>query len=198
MSMRAIRFIDVTKRFGDETVFNGFSLTLSLDGPPICLTGRSGSGKTTLFHLILGLIRPDCGRIEGLDGERIVAVFQENRLLPWLNAVDNCLLVTMGKGEDRERVARLLGETGLDGELVAKPVGTLSGGQQRRVAIVRALVAPSTVILMDEPLKGMDVETVSIVTRVILDELQDRALIFSTHDPEDRVRFGAVGVEIGK
>ena len=144
----------------------------------------------------LGLIRPDSGTIAGIGGVRVVAVFQENRLLRGMSAVDNVLLVTDGRAEAARRSWSLLARMGLDRELARKRVDALSGGQQRRVAIARALAAEADAVLMDEPLKGLDEATARTVCGVISDETRERTLIFSTHDRREAERLCARVVEI--
>ena len=190
-----IEFRGVTKRFGDETVLSDFSLALPF-GETVCVMGRSGAGKTTIFRLILGLIRPDRGEVRIADRASVVAVFQENRLLSWLSAVENAALATDGREADRERASALLARMGLDADLARKRVRELSGGQQRRAAIARALIADADVVLMDEPLKGLDDETARQVCAVIRAETRGRTLIFSTHDRREAEWLAARVVEI--
>ena len=190
-----IEFCGVTKRFGGETVLSDFSILLPY-GEAVCVMGRSGVGKTTIFRLILGLIRPDQGEIRIADRASVVAVFQENRLLSWLSAVENAALATDGRAADRERASALLARMGLDADLARKRVRELSGGQQRRAAIARALIADADVVLMDEPLKGLDDETARQVCAVIRAETRARTLIFSTHDRREAEWLGARVVEI--
>lgn len=190
-----ITFHEVTKRFGPELVLDRYSAEFPFV-ETTCLMGRSGAGKTTIFRLLLGLIRPDSGTIAGIGGVRIVAVFQENRLLRGMSAVDNVLLVTDGRAEAARRSWSLLARMGLDRELARKRVDALSGGQQRRVAIARALAAEADVVLMDEPLKGLDEATARTVCGVISDETRERTLIFSTHDRREAERLCARVVEI--
>ena len=93
--------------------------------------------------------------------------------------------------ENRKRVRNLLFEVGLDTTAVEKPVFELSGGMQRRVAIIRALVADSDIIFMDEPLKEMDEHTEELVVQCIRRESGGKTLILSTHNVEDAERFSA-------
>ena len=138
----------VTKRFGDEIVLDGFDLDL-VPGTVTVLMGPNGSGKTTLGRLLLGLERPDGGTIVGLEGRRRAAVFQEDRLCEQLTAVGNVRLV-LDRATPASAAVDELRRVGLDDESLAKPVRELSGGQRRRVAIVRALIAPAEVIVLDE------------------------------------------------
>jgi len=102
------------------------------------------------------LERPDAGQIEGLP-DKISAVFQEERLCGPFSALANVRLVT-GKSVSHQTIVQHLADIGLSGSM-QQPVRTLSGGQQRRVSIVRAMLADSELILLDEPFKGLDADT---------------------------------------
>jgi sulfonate transport system ATP-binding protein len=132
----------------------------------VAVIGGSGCGKTTALRLIAGLDRPSRGAVI-LDGDRVVEphpaigiVFQEPRLLPWLNVADN---VGFGLGdrpaaERRDRVAHALDRVGLASQALRWP-RELSGGQQQRVAIARAFVTSPKVLLLDEPFSALDALT---------------------------------------
>lgn len=190
-----IEFQDVSKRFGSEVVLDGFSRRFPL-GEASCIMGRSGVGKTTIFRLILGLIRPDSGIIQIPNGIKTAAVFQENRLIRHMSALENVFLVVEDSAVQRIRAEELLSRMGFDAALFEKRIDELSGGQQRRVAIARALIADADVILMDEPLKGLDTKTVEVVCGVINGETRGRTLIFSTHDRNEAERLNAEIFEI--
>ncbi|KPF71060.1 nitrate ABC transporter ATP-binding protein [Bosea sp. AAP35] len=175
-----------------------------------CLVGRSGSGKTTLLKLAAGLLRPDTGqvRIDGAalngPGSRIGFVFQQPTLLDWLSVLDNVLLPLSLKralrAEDREKARALLGLVSL-GDYAQRHPAQLSGGQQSRVAVARALITEPDLLLLDEPFAALDA-----LTR---EELQDDLLalcamhattvLFVTHDIgeavylADRVAIMAAG-----
>lgn len=180
----------MTKRFGDLTVFDNLNLAFQ-KGQTTCLMGESGCGKTTLIHLMIGLLKPEKGKIIGIEGSKISMVFQENRLCRHLSGSCNCMLPLKSTEENRKRVRNLLFEVGLDTTAVEKPVFELSGGMQRRVAIIRALVADSDIIFMDEPLKEMDEHTEELVVQCIRRESGGKTLILSTHNVEDAERFSA-------
>jgi lipoprotein-releasing system ATP-binding protein len=129
-------------------------------GESIAITGASGSGKSTLLHLLGGLETPDHGSIS-LNGDRRETgfVFQFHYLLPDLSAVENValpLLIARWKRRRAfERAMELLRETGL-GERADHPISHLSGGEQQRVAVARALVTEPTLLLADEPTGNLD------------------------------------------
>lgn len=190
-----IELLDVSKRFGSEIVLDSFTIRFPV-GEPSCVMGRSGVGKTTIFRLILGLIRPDSGVIRLPVGLKSAAVFQENRIIPRMSAIENVLLVTENSPTQRSRAAEILTRMELERESIEKRVDELSGGQQRRIAIARALIADADVVLMDEPFKGLDAKTRAHVCGVIDKETRGRTLIFSTHDQAEAELLHAAILEM--
>ena len=173
----------VTKRYGGETVLR--DVTRRLEGTTV-LMGPSGQGKTTLARLLLGLEKPDEGTVT-VTG-RLAAVFQEDRLCPQLSAVANVALALPGKGEAAAR--RALEELGLAGEDLEKPAALLSGGQQRRAALARALLAPAEGVVLDEPFKGLDEATAARAMAWTRERTAGRWLLLITHDPAQAAFFG--------
>ena len=133
----------ICKAFDGKTVLNGFSAVLPC-GRVTAVMAPSGAGKTTLLRLLMGLDVPDSGRIEGLAGHRMAAVFQEDRLCGYLSPVDNIRLVNPARTAQEVRAA--LAEMGLAG-CEAQPCRELSGGMNRRVALLRALLADADLLL---------------------------------------------------
>ena len=146
------------------------------------MQGPSGCGKTTLLRLIAGLEAPDSGEIRGAEGKKISAVFQENRLLENLTAEKNILL-TARPGFTRTDARKLLNELGLS-DTAQRRTCELSGGMQRRVAVARALAADYELLLLDEPLTGLDDDARLRVLRRIQADLNGRTAIWITHDPD--------------
>jgi NitT/TauT family transport system ATP-binding protein len=170
------------KAYDGRTVLRDISFTLPR-GERRALMGPSGCGKTTLFRLLLGLERPDGGEICGLPA-RISAVFQEDRLCEELSAYRN-LRITLPPSEVGESDIRdMLAALGL-GEDSDRPVSELSGGMKRRVAIARALLLPATLLLLDEPFRGLDEATRARVAAVISAACADRTVLLITHDREE-------------
>ena len=158
-------------------------------GEALAVMGESGSGKTTLVKLLLGLIEPESGSIEGLDGTRISVVFQEDRLLPWYSAKENIALVLHGmdKAEREKKALELLSEMELS-DSADKPIRELSGGMQRRVSIARALAFGGDIIILDEPLKGLDSELKKRIAGRI--KAHFNTLLLITHDEDEAKLFG--------
>lgn len=180
---------NLSKSYGSNKIFE--DVTFSVErGMTVGILGSSGIGKTTLLRLICRLEVPDIGLISGTG--RASAVFQENRLISNLSAVDNVLLVSDKGGTDVCRAAakREL-EKLLPGDCIHKPVNQLSGGMQRRVAIVRAFMAESDTIFLDEPFTGLDKDNKSVVYDYIKDNKNKRTIFIVTHNEEDLLALEA-------
>lgn len=168
----SVRLRNVYKSYGDIAVLKGLSLDFA-PGGRYWICGPSGCGKTTLLRLLMGLERPDAGEIE--ERERMAAVFQENRLCPWLTAEENIRLVNP-KCDGAECLAAL----GLP--LDSRPVSEYSGGMQRRVALARALLAGGEVLILDEPFTGLDGENRDRALAAIDRWARGRTILFVSHE----------------
>ena len=162
----------------DKKVLQNFSLTVA-DGARVCLWMPSGGGKTTVLRLAMGLEKSQKGSVTGCDGLRFSAVFQEDRLLPWKTAAENVALFS-----DEVSARDMLVRLGLS-EAMDKLPSSLSGGMKRRVALARALCHDCDVLLLDEPLTGLDEETKTICLREIDRAAQGKTLLMACHDAED-------------
>ena len=184
----------LSKSFGNETVLNDISLSLNY-GQIYCLMAPSGTGKTTLFRILLGLEQADSGYIDGLASLKPAAVFQEDRLLEGYTALENLRFVTGRRYTNEELISALLSL--LPQEALSKPVHEFSGGMKRRTAILRAILAPSDFIIMDEPFTGLDAETKQRVIDLILKYTAGKLVLFSTHNEEDAQLLGAEIIHLG-
>lgn len=186
---------DLGKAFGDLQVLRGVDLTFG-DSGIYCLMGASGTGKTTFLRILMGLEKADCGVIEGVEGKRFSAVFQEDRLCEDRTPVENVMMVAerflTREGAKRE-LCRILPE-----ESIGRPVYTLSGGMKRRTAVCRALLASFDILLMDEPFTGLDEDTRAQVIRYVREKTQGKLVILSTHMEEDARELGAEVVRLGE
>ena len=181
---------DLSKSYGGRPVLSGLNMTFASQSP-CCLMSPSGSGKTTLFRILMGLETADSGSIHFTDdtGRTLPGrpgfsvVFQEDRLCEAFTPLEN-VRMTAGRSlppeQIRKEMALLLPEESLD-----RPVSTLSGGMKRRTALCRAILTPSSVLLMDEPFTGLDDAMRRQAIRYLLDRLAGRLLLLSTHSQED-------------
>jgi len=183
------------KTFGGGPVLQGFSASVA-PGEAVALMGASGGGKTTLARIIMGLEKPDTGRVLGTEHLRFACVFQEDRLCEGFTAVANVALVL--PRHSPVDVPAALRQTGLSAEELAKPAGKLSGGEKRRVALVRAMEAPSDVVVLDEAFKGLDAASRLQAYAYVKSRLAGRTLLLITHDPAEAEAFGARVVPVQK
>ncbi len=185
-----IEIKDVSKSFNGQKVLDNFNLNIESEHSYI-LTGPSGCGKTTLLRLILGLEEPDNGTVKLLGDYKYPfinsgVVFQEDRLCEDYDAVTNVTMVS--KKVFRQTVIEELKKL-LPEDALFKPVKELSGGQRRRVAIVRACAIPSDVLIMDEPFTGLDDESRNAAIAYIRDKQGTGPLVITTHDTKG-LEFG--------
>ncbi|MDD3795956.1 MAG: ATP-binding cassette domain-containing protein [Lachnospiraceae bacterium] len=175
-----IRITNLCKEYNGKPVLSHLDLTLESHTNTV-LMGPSGCGKTTLLHLLLGLTLPDAGEIIGMPAKKS-AVFQENRLCEQFSVLANIRLVT-GKSIPLSEICRHLSAVGLgEKHLLSQPVEEFSGGMKRRLAIVRAMLADSDIILLDEPFKGMDSATKLLVMDYFRTCTAGKTTLLVTHD----------------
>lgn len=194
-SHAALKVQDLTKSYGEQVVLDHLTLTLD-PGKTYCLMAPSGSGKTTLFRILLGLEHADSGQIYGLENKRLSTVFQEDRLLEGYTALENLRFVT-GRQYTTEELTNLLLRL-LPEDALGKPVCEFSGGMKRRTAILRALLAPSDFMIMDEPFTGLDAETKLNVIDLIKEYTSGKLVLIATHQPEDATLLSAETIYLQK
>lgn len=174
---------NLSKVYEGKRVLNHLNIDF-LSGHRYCVMAPSGTGKTTLFRIILGLEKADDGKVWFSEkSPRFGVVFQEYRLCEELTALKNVLFVTENKLE-RENVLREL-ERLLPRDSMEQPVAEFSGGMKRKTALVRALLAPSDIVILDEPFTGLDEESRRKAIQMILEKTEGKTLIFSSHRAED-------------
>ncbi|MEU3477689.1 ABC transporter ATP-binding protein [Streptomyces sp. NPDC033754] len=184
----AVRAGRLVRRFGDRVVLKEIDIALAT-GEFTALLGRSGSGKSTLLRAVAGLDHDVEGSGELLVPERVSLSFQDSRLLPWLRVLDNVTLGLRGPGA-HERGLTALAEVGLAGRERSWP-HELSGGEQQRAALARALVRDPELLLADEPFGALDALT-RIKMHDLLRELYERhrpAVLLVTHDVDEAVEL---------
>ena len=219
---RAVEARELTRRYGDGATAVDALRGVSLDverGQLVAVMGTSGSGKSTLMHTLAGLDKPTSGTVKiagteitGLDDakltllrrEHIGFVFQFFNLLPMLTAEENVVLPLTIAGEkpDRAWVDELFAKTGLSDRRHHRP-SELSGGEQQRVAISRALVTRPTILFADEPTGNLDSKTGGEILDLLRDSVENygQTMVMVTHEARaaaiaDRVLFLADGLII--
>lgn len=190
ISLERISFTyPATKEQPSKEVLRDVSFFFS-DEQPTVLLAPSGAGKTTLLRILAGFLKPDEGKIEGLDPkEKLSVVFQEDRLFETMNVFQNWKIVCPDL--TREKAEEFMKELALDPKVLDEKPATLSGGMKRRVAVGRALLYHAPVVLMDEPFQGLDDETRLKVIETVRRCAEGKALLIITHDPDDAGRLGA-------
>ena len=176
-----LRAENISFSYGNSPVLKNFSESF-LHGNIYAITGASGIGKTTLLNLLSGSLKPQKGKIDS-QGERISYIFQDPRLFPWLNSLENVSVVC----NDKELAAKTLSLFFANSDVQKKYPSELSGGMKQRVSIARAMAYSPTVILMDEPFRGLDQETKERVRAILFDYIRSNQCIgiIVTHDNDD-------------
>lgn len=185
----------ICKAFSGKTVADNISLSVA-DGKLLAVLGPSGCGKSTLLNIAAGLVAADSGEV-WIGGEnrsrmpperrRVALMFQDYALLPHLNVWQNVAfglkMQGVGKQEARRRAEAALAEVGLAAEL-GRRIDALSGGEQQRVAICRALINDPEILVADEPTANLD-SKLSAEFLAILRRLAEagRTVILTSHDP---------------
>ena len=155
------------------------------------ILGRSGCGKTTLLRILCGLETKDAGTLDFPDCSKIRMVFQEPRLMPWLDTEKNITFGLKKQAIDPKETKELIRLMGLTGFEKAKP-GALSGGMKHRVALARALAAKPEMILLDEPFAALDYFTREAMQRELRRIHIETGMggIFVTHNIEEAILLG--------
>jgi lipoprotein-releasing system ATP-binding protein len=204
-----LRCSNLKKSFDSESgnerieVLQGVNLELQR-GDLISIVGSSGSGKSTLLHILGGLDRPDSGelywnkqsvfdyspdQLAELRNQNVGFVFQFHHLMPEFTAFENVMMPALIKGESQKaaanRAEELLNEFGMGHRLHHRP-SQLSGGEQQRVSMARALTNHPSIILADEPTGNLDEENTSIILDLLfkLREIENLSVVLITHEKE--------------
>lgn len=180
----------IKKSYNGVNIFHELSLTIG-HGELIGIIGPSGMGKTTLSRVITGVESVEEGEVIGIKDTLFSMVFQEDRLCENLSAIENILLVCERKWnvQIKEALCEILLEDSLQ-----KPVSCLSGGMRRRVAIAKAMLANSDVIIMDEPWRGLDEKIQQTVIEFIHKYRNNRALCLFVHQEEELKGFADIRI----
>lgn len=204
-----LELIDIGVDYDGKPFLRGVNLRVER-GSRLSLVGPSGSGKSTVLRVIAGFERPAFGKvmIDRIDVtntpphlRRVGMVFQDNQLFPHLNVGDNVgysLRIARRAGRN-EVVREMLDLVGLAG-FEKRNVGTLSGGEQKRIAVARALAANPSLLLLDEPLTGLD-ETLHdrlLTDLIALFEHRGTTVVHVTHDVKEARRLSSRVIDVNE
>lgn len=182
-----LEFNNISFAYGEKQIFSDFSLTLG-DNSSTAIMGRSGCGKSTLLNIAAGLLIPSHGNV--IRTGKVSYVFQEPRLIPWMNTLDNVNIVLGGKKNTLASASRVLERVGLGGALSLYPA-ELSGGMSKRVSLARALVYGADILLIDEPFGELDNESKLIAAQMIKEASSGRTVLTVLHNADDAGLLGA-------
>jgi ABC-type Fe3+/spermidine/putrescine transport system ATPase subunit len=204
-----LELIDIGVDYDEEAFLRGVDLRAE-QGSRISLVGPSGSGKSTLLRVIAGIERPIMGKvlIDGVDVtatpphlRRVGMVFQDNQLFPHLNVGENVgYAPRITKRAARNEIVRemldLVDLAGYEG----RDVTTLSGGEQKRVAVARALAASPSILLLDEPLTGLDeaLHDRLLTDLIALFDRRRTTVVHVTHDVAEARRLSSRVIDIAE
>ena len=170
---------DICISYADRKILDQCDLHLGR-GERVALMGPSGCGKTTLMRVALSLQRPDSGSVR-VGTERVAAVFQEARLLPWLTAEENAALVLSDPARDLPKARAWLSRLKI-AEAAGRYPAQLSGGMQQRVSLARALATEPELLLLDEPFKALDEALREDVIQTLREALPRCSILLITHE----------------
>lgn len=181
-----IRTKDLIKTLGDKTVIEHLNLEVE-EGKLLAYIGTNGAGKSTTMKMLTGLLKPTSGEIELAADLKIGMVFQESVLDEELTVLDNLKSrQALYRKQDKAWLEKLIQLTGLDAFL-NQTYGTLSGGQRRRVDIVRALLNKPNLLFLDEPTTGLDIQTRREIWEILhrLQREENLTIFLTTHYLEE-------------
>lgn len=192
--MDGIKLVNVSKFYTVEKetikVLDGINLEIPKNKITIIL-GRSGCGKTTLLRLVSGLEKFEQGEILGSDSKKKAYVFQEDRLMPWLNVRKNITFGINKKDIDDSKIDKIIDTVGLNKFYSAYP-SQLSGGMKQRVSIARAFAYDPDFIMMDEPFSALDFFTREQMQNELLriNKTLKCSILFVTHSIDEALTLG--------
>ena len=175
---------NLSKSFDTKLIYNNFSFNFPEKGV-FTLSGESGCGKTTLLRIIAGLDLDYTGEVIGGGKNNVSFAFQEYRLFPHLNAIDNVVFSISDRKDEAvyNKSKNMLLSLGFSTDDLLLYPSEMSGGMKQRVSIARALAYDADLILMDEPFKGLDAQTRQSAIRTVLESIRGKTAILISHDP---------------
>lgn len=181
-----IRTKDLIKTFGDKTVIDHLNLEVE-EGKLLAYIGTNGAGKSITMKMLTGLLKPTSGEIELAADLKIGMVFQESVLDEELSVLDNLKnRQALYRKQDKAWLEKLIRLTGLQ-DFLNQTYGTLSGGQRRRVDIIRALLNKPNLLFLDEPTTGLDIQTRRAIWEILrrLQREENLTIFLTTHYLEE-------------
>jgi len=191
--MEKLEVKGLNHHFGFTEILQNINFTLN-KGKILSIVGPSGGGKTTLMHLCADLLDVQEGKVENSFLSSAFA-FQEGRLLPWKNVIDNISLGLIAKGESKrgalEKSQKIALRFGLEEADFTKFPKDLSGGMKQRVSFARALVIEPSLLFLDEPFSALDIGLKKELQSVLIEMAKERgiSILFITHDLMEAIRL---------
>ena len=189
----ALEIRNFTKKFAEKIIFDNFSYSFEKSGV-YTITGESGIGKTTLLRAIAGLDTDYTGDIEGGGMGKVSFAFQEYRLFPALDALQNASI--SHKTKSNIKAKELLTRLGFTETDMKKHPDELSGGMKQRVSLCRAFLKNTPILLLDEPTKELDRGLCEVIYEIICELSKERLIIVVTHSDEDVRALGGNEIKL--
>jgi len=185
-----LKIRNLNKSYQENKLFENFNIEIK-ENTISCILGPSGCGKTTLLNIINHTVNADSAILEGFENKIISYIFQEPRLLPWKTVKENISFVIKNLDIKEETVDKYIRLVELEKFANYYP-SKLSGGMRQRVSIARAFAYPSDIILMDEPLKALDIKLKLNLIKSFkrIWQFDKRTVVFVTHDIDEALLLG--------